>query len=105
MRFLSALGPLRVMLATAAVGAVVFVTPPGMTPVYFGWPLVTTVLIPVLVPLVFMVLLLDTMMSAIFMIDKQRVARRRYQLIMGVNLTMGVLMLLRWLPYYRSISE
>lgn len=97
------LGVLRVALAVGAVTVMVLAPPPGTVSVYTGWAFVPTVLAPVLTPLIFMVLLLDTMMSGIFMIDKDIAGRRHYQMIIVVNLLLVVALVLRWLPYYLAL--
>lgn len=101
--FLAHLGVLRVLLVGAGVIAIVFATAPGTPPVYAGWALLPTLLIPVLVPLVFLMLVFDSIMSAVFMIDKRGQARTRYQTVILVNLVVAVLILVRWLAYYRAL--
>ncbi len=97
------LGPLRLLLLSAAVVAVAFATPPATPAVYSGWALLTTVLVPVLVPLVFLMLVFDSIMSAVFMIDKTGAARARYRTAIILNLALVLLVLIRWLPYYRAL--
>ena len=101
--FAAELGVLRVTLASIALIAVVLATPPGTEAVYSGWDFVPTVLMPVLVPLVLMGLLLDTMMSAIFMIEKELDERRRYRKIMITNLSLVIVLLVRWLPFFMAL--
>lgn len=101
--FAAELGVLRVALACVTLTAVVLATPPGTEAVYSGWDFVLTVLLPVLVPLILMVLLLDTMMSAIFMLEKQIDERLRYRRIMITNLSLVVLLVLRWLPFFMAL--
>lgn len=97
------LGPLRLLLMSAAVLAVAFATPPATAAVYSGWALVPTVLVPVLVPLVFLMLVFDSIMSGVFMIDKGGAARARYKTAIILNLALVLLVLIRWLPYYRAL--
>lgn len=101
--FAAELGVLRVALACVTLTAVVLATPPGTESVYSGWDFVLTVLLPVLVPLILMVLLLDTMMSAIFMIEKQIDERLRYRRIMITNLSLIILLVVRWLPFFMAL--
>lgn len=97
------LGLLRLLLLSVAVLAVAFATAPATPAVYSGWALVPTVLVPVLVPLVFLMLVFDSIMSAVFMIDKTGAARARYKMAIMLNLTLILLVLIRWLPYYRAL--
>lgn len=101
--FAAQLGVLRVALACVALVAVVLATSPGTEAVYSGWDFVPTVLMPVFAPLILMGLLLDTMMSAIFMIEKEVDERRRYRKIMITNLSLVVLLLVRWLPFFMAL--
>ena len=102
-RFMAQLGVLRVALLIAAVTTMVLAPPPATAGVYTGWAFVPTVLVPVLAPLILMVLLLDTMMGAIFMIDKDIAERRHYRMIIVTHLLMVVALVVRWLPYFLSL--
>lgn len=101
--FMVQLGVLRVALVIGAVTTMVLAPPPATAGVYTGWAFVPTVLVPVLAPLILMVLLLDTMMSAIFMVDKDIVERRRYRMIIIVHLLLVVALVIRWLPYFLAL--
>jgi len=68
-----------------------------------GWPLVTTVLIPVLAPMTFMVLLLDALMARVFLTDAEGAARQRYKTILLADLLAAAVLLLRWLPYFAAL--
>ncbi|MFQ6022255.1 MAG: hypothetical protein ACE5NW_05995 [Acidiferrobacterales bacterium] len=104
-KLLTQFGPLRLALACAAVVAIFSALEPGTPGVYTGWNFVPTVLIPVLVPLIFMVLMLDTLMSAVFLSGKEGVERRRFKAIMATNVVLAVGVLLAWLPYYLSLGQ
>lgn len=105
LKLLAQFGPLRVVLVCAAVIVIFLVPEPGTPGVYVGWAFVWTVLIPVLTPLIFMVLMLDTLMSGVLMIDKEAVERRRYKTIMVTNLLLGLGIVRYWLPYYLSLGQ
>ena len=98
-------GPLRLALigvALAAVLAFPFATTP---PVYRGWAVVSTVVVPVLVPLVFMVLMLDALMGRIFMAEKTGTERARYRVIVMLNLLLALMLLVVWLPFFRALGR
>lgn len=105
--FLSALardlGPLRLALLICVVLALVFIPATGVRASFSGWALVTTVLIPVLTPILFLLLLLDALMSRVFLTDTQGVARRRFKRIVLINLLAALVLLIRWLPYYATL--
>jgi len=101
--FVARLGPLRAVLLCAAIVLLVMVPTPGARAVYEGWGLVTSVLLPVLAPLMFMGLLLDALMTRIFAGDAEGAARSQLRTVSWVNLAIAVVLLLRWLPYYTAL--
>lgn len=102
-RRIRALGGLRLALLVCVVVALVLIPAPGTRAVYAGWSLVTTLLIPVLAPLLFMLLMLDVLMSRVFMTDAEGAARARLKFVMWVNLLAAALLVIRWLPYYAAL--
>lgn len=98
------LGLLRGVLLALALVCLVLMPGEGVAVGYSGWPLITTVLVPVLAPLVFMVLLLDALMSAVFMADHRGAERRRYGRILAVDLIAAALLLAFWLPFYLTLG-
>lgn len=100
---LRALGPLRLALLAGVLIALAFVPAPGTRAMYEGWPLVGTVLIPVMAPLLFMLLLLDALMARLFLTDAAGPARRHYRMVLAVDLIAAAALLLRWLPYYAAL--
>lgn len=97
------LGPLRHALLLAVLICLVFVPEPGTRAVYEGWPLVGTVLIPVMAPLLFMLLLLDALMARLFLTGAGVDARRHYRTVILVNLLAAAALLIRWVPYYAAL--
>ncbi|HEX9627819.1 MAG TPA: hypothetical protein VGA00_12840 [Acidiferrobacterales bacterium] len=98
------LGVLRLVLVALALICLALMPPAGAAVGYSGWPLVRTVLVPVVAPLVFMVLLLDALMSAVFLADQRGPARRRYARILAVDLVAAGLLLVFWLPFYLALG-
>lgn len=101
--WLRELGVLRVTLLATALMLLILVPTPGARAVFSGWPLVTTVLTPVLAPLVMMVLLLDALMARVFLTDAAGAERRRFRVIILANLAVAAILLLRWLPFYAAM--
>lgn len=67
----------------------------------FNWPeILPTLIAPVLTPLVFFGLLLDTLMAPILRSQYQDAARRRYRWVIILNIVLLVLLVLRWYPFY-----
>lgn len=98
------LGGLRLALLIGVAVALVLTPAPGTRAVYSGWPLVTTVLIPVLAPLLFALLLLDALMARVFLTDAEGAARRRFRTVILANLLAALALLLRWIPYYAAVG-
>ncbi|MGD8497359.1 MAG: hypothetical protein PVG82_00535 [Chromatiales bacterium] len=103
--YAQALGPLRLSLAALAVIAIAFMPPPRTPVDYEGWGFAYTVLMPVLAPLVFMVLMLDLLMSRVFMSSVDDGQRARYRVISVVNLVLGVAVMVRFLPFLLALSR
>lgn len=97
---LSGLGPLRLMLAAAAIIMMVLKPASGTEAVYEGWGVFPTLLFPSLAPIIFMVLLLDAMMSRLLMTAKEGAERARLQRALWVDLGIAILSLMVWYPYF-----
>ncbi len=93
------MAPLRLALVGTALALVVLRPEPGTRPVYAGWELVPTLIVPTLVPIIFMVLLLDAIMSAVFLSSYPK-ERRRYRSLIGISLAAALVLLAWWWPYF-----
>ena len=93
------LGALRLMLGGLAVLMVVFAPSVSIETQRSGWGLVVTGVLPALGPMVFMVLLLDMLMSRVLMIDTDTAGHRRYRRAMLYDGGLVLIMLLAWLPF------
>ncbi|UCE88553.1 MAG: hypothetical protein JSW10_09420 [Pseudomonadota bacterium] len=98
------LGPLRVFMALVAALLVLFAPGSGDVEVYEGFGMVRTVLIPALTPIVFMLLMLDALMSRVMMGERGEGDRRRYRNIIRFNLVVGMLLLVSWLPFFLATT-
>lgn len=98
-QLLNRLGPLRAMLVLGTLAMMLLRPAPGTPPVYAGWGMLPTLIAPALVPLFFMVLLLDAIMGAVWL-SSYPAQRRRYQTVIGVSLGMALLLTLWWWPYF-----
>jgi hypothetical protein len=98
-RTLSELGALRIALWILALITFALMPLPGTRSVYIGWQIVPTLVVPVLAPLIVMVLLLDALMSRVFIADAKAAARRPLRRALLINLAIAGLLLLRLIPY------
>ncbi len=102
--FARGLGALRVALVMAAIAVILLRPAPGTVAIYTGWSLIPTALVPVFAPIVLMVLLLDTLMSRIFMADSAPAEHHRFKRIITINLALATILVLYWIPYYRALG-
>ncbi|GAB4507475.1 MAG: hypothetical protein Tsb0026_03060 [Sulfuricaulis sp.] len=102
LQLLKWLGPLRLMLMLGVLVLLVLRPVPGTPPVYAGWDMMSTLIAPALVPIFFMVLLLDAIMGAVWLASYPA-ERRRYRTVIGVSLVMALLLVLWWWPYFSAV--
>lgn len=98
------IGPMRVLLLGIALLLIVLAPGGDAREVREGWALVTNVLIPALSPVVLMGLLLDALMSRVWMVDAEAPARARYRRILWLNLAASAALVLAFVPYLRSLA-
>lgn len=97
------MGVLRVVLIALAIFDMLASPPPGAVAVYSGWGLVTTLILPVLAPILLQVLLLDALMGRVMMSSSKGAERARFRRIVTVNLLTGAVLVLWWLPYFLKL--
>ena len=103
LKYLVGLGPLRLMLATAAIMIMIFRPASGTEAVYEGWAVFPTLLFPSLAPILFMVLLLDALMSRLLMSAKQGAEKARLQRALWTDLAVAGMSLLVWYAYFAHL--
>lgn len=102
---LQQMGVLRVVLVGAAVLDILLAPNPGTAVAYNGWALVTTLIVPVLAPILLQVLLLDALMAKILMSSNQGAERARFRRIMFVDLVIAAVLVLGWTPYFLALGR
>lgn len=95
--------PMRVALISMAILSLIFKAKIGTPVSYDGWPMIETVFIPVMVPLIIMVLLLDSLIASIWFTQTTGDEKNRYRLILGCNLTTIIIMLSLWIPFFIAL--
>jgi hypothetical protein len=103
-RLLQQLAPLRQVLGLLSLLVIIYSPSPGTTAVTSGWEILPTLIVPVLAPIIFMVLILDTLMGWIFMIDKTGDERKRYKTVMVINVLLALALGIRWFPYFQALG-
>lgn len=105
MKIVQRLGVRRVGLLLLALAALLLRPAAGGTPVYEGWPFVTTLLVPALVPLVFLGLLLDMLMTWVMSVDLQPDQRARPRSVLWADFAMATAVGLVWIPFFLSLGN
>ncbi len=101
---LRAFGPLRFFLILLVIADIVLRPEPGSRLVYEGWQMVSNLLAPVMSPILFMLLLLDSIMAMVYRSDKPVEVKARYLIIVMVNIGLAIILIVRWLPFFMEIS-
>ena len=95
--------PMRVALISMAILSLIFKAKIGTPVSYDGWPMIETVFIPVMAPLIIMVLLLDSLIASIWYTQTTGDEKNRYRLILGCNLPTIIIMLSLWIPFFIAL--
>lgn len=103
-QYIRDLGALRLMLAVLALVVVIFAPSPDVETQTTGWGLVTTGILPATGPIVFMVVLLDMLMSRVLMADTDDAGRRRYRRALWFDGALVLIILLAWLPFLLALA-
>jgi len=94
------LGALRWALFLFTLFLIVFAPSAGARAGASGWSVFSTIVMPALMPLFFMVLLLDALMSAVFLKGTHLPAQRpRYRLSLAFDLVLVVALVIAWYPF------
>jgi hypothetical protein len=99
------MGALRIVLVAGAIADMLAAPSPGTPVVYTGGELVTTLIVPVLAPILLQVLLLDALMGRVLMSSHTGAERARYRRIVTVNLVIVLALVLRWTPYFLALGK
>lgn len=103
--FLKQLGVLRIVLGLLAVAVLVSAPKPKSEAVFSGWEMWSTLIVPTLAPIIFMVLMLDALMSRVKMTSVQGEEYALYRRFMFYNLVLGIVLAVFWTPYYLALGR
>lgn len=101
---LATFGPLRWSLIAMVVVDMLLRPQPGSSQSYEGVHIATDLIAPVMSPILFMLLLLDAIMSMVYRSDKTGKVRARYLVIAFFDLSLAILFLLYWLPFFKALN-
>lgn len=105
MNFIKQLKPMRILLIVCALLTIVLRPAPGTEAIYEGSQLITTLLVPVIAPILFMLLLLDSLMSSIWVTQTEGDEKKRYRNNIIINLCVVILLLYFWVPYLSALGK
>ncbi|MHB1951254.1 MAG: hypothetical protein ACYCQK_07235 [Acidiferrobacteraceae bacterium] len=98
-------GVLRLLLFGYTAITLLFIPAPGTTPVEHGWRIFPTLLLPISIPVLWITLILDAVMSRLMMLEHPAGApdRTRLRRLAWVDLVLALLIILFWFRYFRAI--
>ena len=99
------LRPMRVLLLLTVLLSILFKPAPGTELIYEGWEVFTTLLIPVFAPILLMLLWLDSLIAKLWSTQTEGQEQKRYKMILRINLTLSIIYLAVWYPYFRALTE
>ena len=103
--FIHSIGLLRAMLYIAALVVIILLPTTGVQ-IDVEWPAVlTTVVVPALAPIIFMVILFDLVMSRVVSKGSNGEHPALLPSVFWIGLGLALIILLRWLPYLLSLSQ
>lgn len=100
---LKSFGFLRLSLLTLVLIEVLARPAPGTTPDYESARAVIEMIVSALAPIVFMLLLLDAIMTLVYMSSMPAERKPAYRLILVTNLVVAVIFFIYWLPYFKAL--
>lgn len=99
------LRPMRVLLLITVLIVIIFRPEPGTAPVYEGGEVFSTLLVPVLTPILLMLLWLDSLIAKLWSTQTEGKEQKRYKMILRINLVLSFIFILVWYPYFIALSE
>ena len=96
-------GVLRLLLMTLVCIDMLARPIPGSSPDYENPQAVIAMVMSAMAPILFMLLLLDAIMTLVYMTSMPAERKPTYRLILFANLALAVILVLYWLPYFRAL--
>lgn len=99
------LRPMRVFLICVVLISIIFKPAPGTELVYEGWEVFATLLLPVFSPILLMLLWLDSLIAKLWSTQTEGEEQKRYKMILRINLSLSLIFILVWFPYFQALAE
>lgn len=101
--FFNEMGALRVMLMTITLLSISAIPFTDTNVRMEGWGLLPDVLVPVVSFILVFIILLDMLMSRVFMIEADEAKRKKFNKIFLLELVLIVSLILFWSPYFTAV--
>lgn len=101
--FFNEMGALRVMLMTITLLSISAIPFTDTNVRMEGWGLLPDVLVPVVSFILVFIILLDMLMSRVFMIEADEAKRKKFNKIFLLELALIVSLILFWSPYFTAV--
>lgn len=95
--------PMRVMLGLVALFLLLMVQPRGTAVEHEGWGLITTAIIPTLVPILLFGLMLDMLMARVWQSGAEMGEKQRLKTVFWWNFLILLALVLVWGPYFSAL--
>ena len=93
------LGPLRIMLILLGLLAIVSAPGPSTEIVLEGWGLVRTAVLPAIGPMIFAVVLLDMLMTRVWMVEAEPERVQVLRRVLRAEAVLALLIAIAWTPF------
>lgn len=102
--FLQDLRPMRIILLFVVLISIIFKPIPGTEIIYEGWPVFSTLLLPVFSPILLMLLWLDSLIAKLWSTQTEGKEQKRYKMILRIDLSLSIIFMIVWFPYFKALS-
>ena len=99
------LRPMRVALICIVFITIAFKPAPGTEIVYEGWPVFSSLLLPVFSPILLMLLWLDSLIAKLWSTQTEGDEQKRYKMILRINLSLSFIFIIVWYPYFKALAS
>ena len=99
------LRPMRIVLLSMVLISIIFRPAPEAEIIYEGWPVFSTLLLPVLSPILLMLLWLDSLIAKLWSTQTEGKEQKRYKMILWVNLISSLIFIFVWYPYFKALGN